>query len=239
MTVRDPVADMLRYAEANGARLALAQRRPVSRLRWFALGLVAGIVVTLLWAGQAAAQVPPVAEQYRRELTRIAISVWGLDAPVALLAAQIEQESAWRPNAISPVGAAGLTQFMPATARDVSERYRLGPATPWDPRWAMHAQSVYLRELRGLVSNTRNESERMAFALSAYNGGLGHVRRRQALSPDPGRCLGLTCDIRPPGVSAANQAENRAYPRRILLVLMPRYHAAGWGGPALHARYGV
>ena len=103
----------------------------------------------------------------------------------------------------------------------------------------MHAQSVYLRELRGLVSNTRNESERMAFALSAYNGGLGHVRRRQALSPDPGRCLGLTCDIRPPGVSAANQAENRAYPRRILLVLMPRYHAAGWGGPALHARYGV
>jgi 4-hydroxybenzoate polyprenyltransferase len=53
---------------------------------------------------------------------------------------------------------------------------------------------------------------------------------------DPARCLGATCEINP-GISASNQKEDREYSRRIILVLMPRSHAAGWGGPALHARY--
>jgi soluble lytic murein transglycosylase-like protein len=235
---RDPVADMIRYAEANGARWALASRRPVSRVRWFVAGVLAGILATLWWAGVAQAQVPPVAEQHRRDLTRISQSVWGLDAPVSLLAAQIQQESGWRPDAKSRVGAAGLTQFMPATARDVAARYELGPPNVLDPRWAMQAQSNYMRELHRVIA-AANESERFAFALASYNGGLGHVRTRQSMSDDPRRCLNATCDIRPPRVSEANQHENREYPRRIMLVLMPRYHAAGWGGPALHARYGV
>lgn len=239
-STHDPVAELKR-AVAAGAYAqghAAARQRSPSRLRWLVLGFVLGVIATVKWASIAVAQVPPVAEQYRRDLARIAVSVWGLDAPIAALAAQIEQESAWRPDAISRVGAAGLTQFMPATARDIAARYGGGPPNPFDPRWAMTAQSQYMRELKGLVSMARNESERYAFALAAYNGGLGRVRQRQRLSDDPGRCLNATCDINP-GISESNQRENREYPRRILLLLLPRYHAAGWGGPALHARYGV
>ena len=63
----------------------------------------------LLWAGGfytvAQAQVPQPALQYRPLLTRTAHAVWGLDAPVAVFAAQVHQESAWRPSAVSHVGA--------------------------------------------------------------------------------------------------------------------------------------
>jgi soluble lytic murein transglycosylase-like protein len=233
---RDPARALAAAAYAAGH--AAGQQQPAwwRRLGDVVRGIALGVLLAAWWPS-APAQVPPVAEQYRRDLVRIAQSVWGLDAPIALLAAQIHQESGWRPDAVSSAGASGLAQFMPATARDVASRYAIGPPNAFDARWAMHAQSIYLRELRGLVRSAVDDSERIAYALSAYNGGLGHVRRRQALSPDPSRCIGVTCDIRPPGVSAASQAENREYPRRILIALMPRYYAAGWGGPALHARY--
>jgi len=233
---RDPVADLIALVERGAFVQGRQHPTLVAKIRWCLLGFAAGVFATLWWAASASAQVPPAAEAYRRDLVRIGQDVWGMDAPVSLLAAQLHAESGWRPGAVSPVGAGGLAQFMPATARDVAARYGGGPPNVFDPRWAMRAQSVYLRELKGLVGSARNDSERMAFALSAYNGGLGWVRRRQAMSDDPGRCLGASCDINP-GIRPAAQVENRAYPRRIILELLPRYHAAGWGGPAYHARY--
>jgi soluble lytic murein transglycosylase-like protein len=53
---------------------------------------------------------------------RIAATEWAhryadqYAVPVELVEAIIEAESAWEPNAISPKGAAGLMQLMPATA---------------------------------------------------------------------------------------------------------------------------
>jgi soluble lytic murein transglycosylase-like protein len=231
---RDPVQDMIRYAEAVGGRLARASYRGPTWwtvLRWaivaFIIGFASGLGAIFGWAN-AHAKVPTVAEQYRRDLTRIAQSVWGMDAPVPMLAAQIQQESAWRPGAVSPVGAQGLTQFMPATARDVGSRYIAGPVSAFDPRWAMQAQSFYMRDLARKFGHARNECERIAFALAAYNGGARWVQRRMAASPDPTRCLGLTCEINP-GITAANQRENAHYPRRILLRYEPAYVAAMWG----------
>jgi len=233
----DPVRDMRVLAWASGFSEGQRCATLWLRLRWLLGGAVLGAAL-MLWSATAWAQVPLQAEQYRRDLTRIAISVWGLDAPVSLLAGQIEAESAWRPRAVSSAGARGLTQFIDTTARDIAARYIAGPPNPFDPRWAMQAQSYYMRELLGQVGPARNDTERMAFALSAYNGGLRRVRQRQALSPDPARCLGLTCDLNP-GISVANQRENRTYPRRILLVLAPRYHAAGWGGADIYSRLGA
>jgi soluble lytic murein transglycosylase-like protein len=232
---RDPVADLIAIVERGG--FIQGRRHPTlaSRVRWLLIGVLLGIACTLWWAG-AAAQVPPAAEAYRRDLVRASQDVWGMDAPVSLLAAQLHAESAWRPDAVSPVGAQGLAQFMRATAADVARRYGGGPPNPFDPRWAMAAQSRYLRELHGAIAGAANPSERMAFALAGYNGGARHVQRRRALSATPERCFNASCDINP-GITAANQRENRVYPRRIILELMPRYHAAGWGGPALHARY--
>lgn len=61
-------------------------------------------------------RIPTAAEQYRRTLVRSAHAEWGLSAPIATFAAQVHQESRWRADARSPVGAQGLAQFMPGTA---------------------------------------------------------------------------------------------------------------------------
>ena len=94
-------------------------------------------------ASFASAQaVPREAQRYQLTLKREAQRVWGLDAPMATFGAQIHQESRWRSDARSPVGALGLAQFMPATAdwiggMDAGLRER----APLNPTWA----------LRGLV----------------------------------------------------------------------------------------
>lgn len=238
---RDPVSDMVAIVDRGAFRRGWTLARGTmptwaTVIKTAIIAFLLGVAAVFGWAGASAQEVPVAAEQYRRDLTRIAQSVWGLDAPVALLAAQIHQESDWNAGAVSRVGAGGLAQFMPATARDMGARYG-GPVNVFDPRWAMLAQSRYMRELLRAIDAV-NPSERYAFALAGYNGGLGRVRQRQALSSDPRRCFGATCDINP-GIAPSNQTENREYPRRIMFRLAPRYHQAKWGGPDLHSRYAI
>ncbi len=71
----------------------------------------------------------------------------------------------------------------------------------------------------------------MAFALSAYNGGLGWVYKRQKQSAEPGRCFGGTCGLNP-GITAASQRENAEYPDVILHRYEPLYRLWGRGSCA-------
>lgn len=175
------------------------------------------------------AQIPSEASRHKREYQRIARSEWGLSAPIASLAGQVHQESGWDCRAVSRVGAKGCAQFMPTTATWIGEvDQRLKAGDVHSPAWAFRAQSVYMKWLLDRVRAV-SACERMAFAMSAYNGGLGRVYQRQKLSTRPERCLGMTCDINP-GIHPVNQKENAHYPRRILLELEPRYEKAGWGG---------
>src|SRR5579872_1752140 len=52
----------------------------------------------------------------------------------------IHQESGWNPKAVSPVGAQGLGQLMPATAR------QLGVTDPFDPMQNLDASARYLSQ---------------------------------------------------------------------------------------------
>lgn len=177
----------------------------------------------------------PRAGQYKRTLIQQSHFVWGLDTPVASFAAQIHQESRWNPTARSPVGAAGLTQFMPATAQWIRGMDgQLMSGDVYNPIWAMRALVVYDQWLYKKVSGA-NPCERMAFAMSAYNGGLGWVNKRKARSPNPLQCFGQTCEINP-GVSAASQRENAGYPKVILKTFEPLYVKAGWGRGVCHER---
>ena len=99
------------------------------------------LLVSLLLPEPVRAQVPQAAQAHKRTLLRAAHAEWGLDAPVAVLAAQVHQESAWRPDAVSHVGARGLAQFMPATARWWCERVGLSAidCQPHNPTWALRA----------------------------------------------------------------------------------------------------
>lgn len=189
------------------------------------LGIVALCLVLISCSAQA--QIPHAAQTYRAELVRAAHTHWGLDAPVAVFAAQVHQESGWRPDAVSRVGAQGLAQFMPGTAVWWCELHRMPAADcqPRNPRWALRALVGYDRWLWQRIA-LADDYDRMWVTLRAYNGGLGHwqaesrnasVRTRQAIDAACGTARR----------HANHCAENLGYPQRILQVLQPRY--AAWG----------
>ena len=194
------------------------------------VALAIGLVLALFpSAGHAQGAIPRDADRYRLTLTREARQAWGINAPVASFAAQVHQESRWNVNARSPVGAEGLAQFMPSTSTWISGVYAsLQDRAPANPTWALRALVTYDRWLYDRVRVADNACERMAYAMSAYNGGLGWVYKRQAKSRTPGQCFGATCEINP-GVSPGSQRENAQYPRVILLKFEPLYEPWGAG----------
>ena len=190
------------------------------------LAALVGIIVTPKTQAQS---IPRDAQRYQLTLKREARQVWGLGAPVATFAAQVHQESRWRDNAVSPVGAVGLAQFMPGTANWIGGLYpSLGGRAPTNPTWALRALVTYDKWLSDRIQ-ADDACQDMAFALTAYNGGLGWVYKRQKLSPQPGICLGGTCTINP-GITPASQRENQHYPEVILLKYEPLYLT--WGNGA-------
>jgi len=202
-------------------------------------GLGAFVMLVACASLAKAETIPAAALKHRAELTRCGRYAFGLDAPVATLAGQVHQESRWRADATSPVGARGLAQFMPATSRWIAGVVpELSANAPYNPGWALRALAEYDRWLWDRV-HARDECQRMAMALSAYNGGLGWVRRDAALAArrgaDPLVWFGEVehCNA---GRSAAAFRENRGYPKRILLTLEPLYMTAGWGRGVCHAR---
>jgi hypothetical protein len=77
-------------------------------------------------------------------------------------------ETRFQPREVSPKGARGLMQFMPATAR------RYGLQDPFDPAQAIDAAARYLRDLQAMFGN------RLALILAAYNAGEGTVEAFRA-----------------------------------------------------------
>jgi hypothetical protein len=100
-----------------------------------------------------------VPRRYRVPLLRSA-GRHGVSA--ALLAAQIIAESNFNPYAVSPAGARGISQFMPATAA------AYGLRDPFDPVASIDAQARMMSELLERFGSTR-------LALAAYNAGPGAV----------------------------------------------------------------
>lgn len=195
-----------------------------------ALGALTAIAQAQPLTAAAPPSPPPAAARYRLTLRRAAHTAWGLDAPVAALAAQVHQESAWNPRAVSRAGARGLAQFMPATATWWCQRTGTAAADclPHNPTWALRAMVGYDRFLFERAPTYLHAFDRYWLALRAYNGGEAHVRAEAAASgrPLPSRAqIDAACGKarRAP----VHCAENLAYPRRILLDLQPRY--AGWG----------
>ena len=81
----------------------------------------------------------------------------------ALVRAVIRQESGFRPCAVSPKGAQGLMQLMPATSE------RLHVADPFNPTQNVDAGTKFLKELLGRYSGD------LKLALGAYNAGAARV----------------------------------------------------------------
>lgn len=193
------------------------------------IGLAIGALVPII----ALAEIPVVAQRYQRDLTRIAQAEWGLDAPVAMFAGQIHQESRWKFDARSPVGAQGLGQVMPSTAAWLAETFPkvLGKNEPYNPTWSMQALVSYDYWLASRIT-AADSCEQAAMILSSYNGGLGWLFRDRKLASAKGADKLTWFDSVErfnAGRSAAAFKENRAYPRLILRQWEPIYIHAGWG----------
>ena len=85
------------------------------------------------------------------------------DLQADLLRAVVQKESAGRPCAVSPKGAQGLMQIMPATAAQLSL------SDPFDPKQNIDAGAKFLKQLL-----TKYNGD-LSLALGAYNAGSGRV----------------------------------------------------------------
>jgi len=83
--------------------------------------------------------------------------------PPDLFVRQINLESGFNTNEVSPAGAIGIAQFMPATAAGLG-------IDPWDPVQSLQGAA----QLMGRY--TRNYGGDYAKALAAYNGGSGNLQ---------------------------------------------------------------
>ena len=132
--------------------------------------------------GSAAVALPAFVPSRFRQAIGAAASRWNVSP--ALLAAQLMAESNFNPFAVSPAGAQGIAQFMPATA----DAY--GLADPFDAVAAIQAQARLMSDLLGQFGAVE-------LALAAYNAGPGAVAACRCVPPYPetrayvARILGL------------------------------------------------
>ncbi|HTO22734.1 MAG TPA: lytic transglycosylase domain-containing protein, partial [Spirochaetia bacterium] len=121
--------------------------------------------------------------------------------PVHLLYGLVREESYFDPRVVSAAGAVGLSQLMPSTAADVSQRLRIVDPDLRDPATNL---AIGVRHFRDLVRNTGSTTK----ALLAYNAGLSRLRLWDRLSG------GAPADL---FVESAAIAETRDYVKKILV----------------------
>jgi membrane-bound lytic murein transglycosylase MltF len=140
------------YVDANG-KLVVSQKQDDPRLKLFDPSGKSK-------SGQA---VPSQHnQQYRQLIEKIAAEV---GVSEHLLHAVIQAESNYNPQAISPKGAQGLMQLIPATAQ------RFGVEQVHDPESNVRGGARYLKTLLQLFKND------LKLAIAAYNAGEGTVQR--------------------------------------------------------------
>lgn len=115
------------------------------------------------------------------------------DVPWYWLKAQCWQESRLKPNAVSPVGAKGVCQFMPPTWKDMQNKLNFH-GDPFIPDLNIQAAASYMSQLRDVWSRRgRSNTQIHSLAMASYNAGTGNILKAQRLSGDKR----LWCEIQP------------------------------------------
>lgn len=98
--------------------------------------------------------------------------------PWQLIKAQVRQESAFDPDAVSHCGAIGLMQVMPYTGREIG----FSEEDLRDPEKSIEAGTLYLKIQYDHFPEIPDTTERLKFSLGAYNGGRGYINRALSLA---------------------------------------------------------
>jgi len=133
-------------------------------------------LLPLLIAGCAAAAIPdarsaqyavPRASAVHPYAAHVGEAATRFGLPEALIWAVMRAESGGNPRAMSPAGAMGLMQIMPATWRELTARHGLG-ADPFEVRANILAGAAYLRAMFDRYGD-------LTSTLAAYNAGPRRV----------------------------------------------------------------
>ncbi|MBA4136417.1 MAG: lytic transglycosylase [Opitutus sp.] len=191
----DWLAERLDYAEVAEQARQVPAPRPVPR------SVRGHIPHYELWLARMKTRPVPARAAELLPRVRAVFAAEGVPADLAWLA---EAESTFNPAALSPVGAKGLFQLMPATARELGLSTML-PDERGDAEKNARAAARYLKQLHARFGD-------WPLVLAAYNAGPGRVRRtlnqRQAKTFSE--------------IAAALPAETRMYVPKVLATLAVR-----------------
>jgi soluble lytic murein transglycosylase-like protein len=104
-----------------------------------------------------------------RDLADLAVKQYWPSLDPILVLAQIKVESDGNPLAKSPVGAQGLMQLMPGTARE------LGVTHPFEPAQNIDGGVRYLLAQYRALGEVPDDRERLRWAWASYNCGRGFI----------------------------------------------------------------
>lgn len=122
---------------------------------------------------------PFFTDRFDEEIENAVKRYWP-DLPVwKLWKAQLYQESRLDPNAVSPVGARGLAQFMVGTWDDILRQLGEVGADRRDAKTSIRAGAYYMAQLRHTWRSPRPEVDRQHLAQASYNAGTGSILKAQ------------------------------------------------------------
>lgn len=144
------------------------------------MAVVFAAVITLAACASNPDRVVP--KEYRKPIKQAAKECPELTPK--LLAAQLDQESGFDPDAVSNAGAEGIAQFVPDTwAVWGDDLDGDGVASVYNPREAIDAQARLMCFLVFEAKASDIDGDPIDLALAAYNAGWSNVVRYQGIPP--------------------------------------------------------
>jgi soluble lytic murein transglycosylase-like protein len=126
--------------------------------------------------------------------------------------AQAMAESSMNPKAVSPAGAIGLMQLMPATSAEIARALNL-PDQPFDPLLNIKFGIYYMLRMWRIFAQER-DLERLRFAQGAYNAGAGSIIKAQNLANPPDQWWAIA-QVLPRVTGIGNARQTTTYVKRV------------------------